>query len=291
MGLQKFLQKEGSRTPEDHLKAHERLTETESFPVNYEMFKKTKIGKVVKLISKMTGLESDPHEIIQRAQALMGKWRSILEGGVTPTADNNGPLSAVPGETPKLPSEHIQTVAPEDVTLPPSVPASQEEASSSAAAPSVTPMEVDVSASTAVATETVTSLVNDIVDFATSSCTSTVIPEPLTATSIETPPTITITAAHPLSSTDAEKQIPSPSTENLNSPAFMAHFNELNQTLRAEDKTLTVPEIGSDMLDSLMNNGVQNGETGAVKKDVKVEGGDDDAEESGMTLKAEEAIV
>jgi hypothetical protein len=48
---------------------------------------------------------------------------------------------------------------------------------------------------------------------------------------------------------------------------------------------MTIPDIGSDMLESLMNGG---GFTD-VKQEVKKEGGED-VEDSGMTLKTE-AIV
>jgi hypothetical protein len=58
------------------------MTEAESFPVDYQLFKETKIGKVIKLISKMT-LEKDEYSIVSRALTLLNQWRSILEESAT----------------------------------------------------------------------------------------------------------------------------------------------------------------------------------------------------------------
>lgn len=73
--LQKFLQQTDEQTEEDFLRANERLVEVEGWPMDIEMFKETKIGKVVKHLAKK-GV--DTYQISDRCERLVEKWKLEL---------------------------------------------------------------------------------------------------------------------------------------------------------------------------------------------------------------------
>jgi hypothetical protein len=79
--LQKFINST-SKTEHDFLKVDGYMKEAEEFPVDYELFKESKIGKVLKFVSKLE-LPLDSFDIVNRAHILINKWRSILQDQVT----------------------------------------------------------------------------------------------------------------------------------------------------------------------------------------------------------------
>lgn len=79
--LQKFINST-SKTEQDFVKVDAYMKEAEEFPVDYELFRESKIGKVLKFVSKLE-LPQDSFDIVNRAHILINKWRSILQDQVT----------------------------------------------------------------------------------------------------------------------------------------------------------------------------------------------------------------
>ena len=78
--LQKFINSQ-TKTEQDFVKVDAYMKEAEEFPVDYQLFKESKIGKVLKFVSKLE-LPQDSFDIVNRAHILMNKWRSILQDQV-----------------------------------------------------------------------------------------------------------------------------------------------------------------------------------------------------------------
>jgi hypothetical protein len=79
--LQKFINST-SKSEHDFVKVDAYMKEAEEFPVDYELFRESKIGKVLKFVSKLE-LPQDSFDIVNRAHILINKWRSILQDQVT----------------------------------------------------------------------------------------------------------------------------------------------------------------------------------------------------------------
>ncbi|KAJ2997050.1 hypothetical protein HDV02_005920 [Globomyces sp. JEL0801] len=87
MKLQIFLQKKEAYVENDYDVASNFLSETEKVPMDVDLFRETKIGKVIKHLSKK---DITQHNISERCKALTERWVAELQGS----------LSLLPGAAP-----------------------------------------------------------------------------------------------------------------------------------------------------------------------------------------------
>ncbi|KAI3657641.1 hypothetical protein MP638_001360 [Amoeboaphelidium occidentale] len=69
---------------EDFGKVNDLMEEVERFNVTFDLLRDTKIGKVIKRLSSMV-IENEPANVVERAAALLEKWRKLLPTTTTTT--------------------------------------------------------------------------------------------------------------------------------------------------------------------------------------------------------------
>ncbi|KAL2915681.1 hypothetical protein HK105_204866 [Polyrhizophydium stewartii] len=73
--LQRFMQQKDARQPKDFQNADAWLRDVERFDITLDLFRETKIGKLIKHMCKME-LEIDECGIVERCRRLLDRWRS-----------------------------------------------------------------------------------------------------------------------------------------------------------------------------------------------------------------------
>eukprot|EP00842_Homolaphlyctis_polyrhiza_P003309 jgi/Hompol1/397/HPOL_001328-RA len=75
--LQRFMQQTDARSQTDFEKADIHLRQVEQFNISVNLFKETKIGKLIKHMSRMD-LPVDEYRLIERCNTLLALWKSQL---------------------------------------------------------------------------------------------------------------------------------------------------------------------------------------------------------------------
>jgi hypothetical protein len=117
--LSHYASQETPRQASDWAVFHAALAHVEAFPIDFEFLKESKIGKIVKKIAGLE-LEGDPHDLKNRAQALMEKWKAQFLSG-PPVMNGEEPSSSSTTLEPAAPVTKVET--PKSPPKPPMSPA------------------------------------------------------------------------------------------------------------------------------------------------------------------------